>query len=176
MGPLHTNIVIGSASARAEHAADLGKLVLVDGKFYRMVKATAAINLITIGAGGLVVATAVANGVPTWSVALPGSTKPPTNRLGVIPLGQTDSTGAVGLKAGDYFMMQVSGPAKCIVGTAAIAAAAVSAGGLFPNSNGKVRINAVHGSAITRREVAMGINSGSINPSASIGVMLKGIL
>lgn len=103
-------INIGTASARAEHAADLGKLIVVDGKMYRLVKAAAAIS----SAATLVVSTELSSGVPTWNVDLAGTTGCAlTHPAGVIPLGQTGSDGGTGLVAGDYFYVQVSGPAKC---------------------------------------------------------------
>jgi hypothetical protein len=108
MAALTQNIVVGTASASANHAPDLGKTVFVDGKIYKVVKATSTIA--TAASRGVV--TAFSAGQPTWSVALPGY--PTGNDVLFVPAGQTGSTGTTSIIAGDYFLAQVSGPATAL--------------------------------------------------------------
>lgn len=106
-----TPIQVGTASANAAHAADLGKLVLQGGKWYRVVKAEGAIA----AAAKKVVATLLSSGAPTWVVDLAGTTGASVlTPAGVVPEGQVGSTGGTGLVAGDYFLVQVSGPCKVV--------------------------------------------------------------
>jgi hypothetical protein len=107
-------IAIGSASARAEHKADLGKTITVEGKTYRLVKAGAAIA----AASGMLLVTALSGGLPTYAVNTSVTAKDPLI-VGVVPIGQVGSTGTTGLVSGDYFYIQVSGFAqvKCTAGT-----------------------------------------------------------
>lgn len=109
----NSSIVIGTASARAEHKGDLGKLVVLDGKTYRMVRANAA-----IAAAGNKVVARTAGTAGTWTVDVTTSAN---NFLvaGVIPPGQTGSTGTTGLISGDYLYIQVAGEATPLVLTAA---------------------------------------------------------
>lgn len=119
MASLTQSIPVGFASANAQHAADLGKTVFVDGKIFKLVKATSTIT--TAASRGLV--TAFSSGAPTWSVALPSY--PVANDVLFVPAGQVGSTGTTSLIAGDYFLAQVSGPAT---GLAADTAATLAAG------------------------------------------------
>lgn len=121
MGPTHPIINIGTAAqlptsvnqssnANLAYAADLGKTVLQNGRWYRLVKAAAAIA----SASGMCLVTALdSDGVPTWVV---NTTTTAANPLlaGVVPYGQTGSTGTTGLVSGDYFYVQVSGPARIL--------------------------------------------------------------
>jgi len=106
-------IDIGTASANAAHAADLGKLVVVNGNTYRLVRANAAI---AAAANKVVVRTAAtANTVNTTTSASSALV------CGVIPAGQTGSDGSTGLVSGDYFYVQVAGLATPIITTNALA-------------------------------------------------------
>lgn len=114
---LTAKIDIGTASANAEMAPDIGRLFIANGKVYRLVKAA---NAITAAAKKTLV-TAVSSGNPTWVVDV-STTANDYLVAGVVPVGQTGSSGTTGLLAGDYFYLQVGGPALCI------AAAAITAG------------------------------------------------
>jgi hypothetical protein len=98
---------VGTASAATDLANQLGNVFLApDGKQYRLVKAGAAIS----AAGTLVVSTALSSNIPTWAVDLAGKTGySVSTAAGVVPKGQTGSTGTTGLVSGDYFLVQVSG-------------------------------------------------------------------
>lgn len=120
--PLIPSIEIGSASTGGAasssvpgvHHADLGKLVVVNGNTYRLVRANAAISA---AANKVVIRTAAtANTVNTTTTA----NSPLV--AGVIPAGQTGSDGSTGLLAGDYFYVQVGGIATPIVNTGSVAA------------------------------------------------------
>ncbi len=97
-------IRIGTASARAEHAKDLGKLYFIDGKGFRVVKMSASLA----AAATKVIVSAVSAGAFTWACTTSTTAGDPTV-VGVIPAGQTGSTGTTGLLLGDYLMVQVSG-------------------------------------------------------------------
>jgi hypothetical protein len=122
-------LTIGTASARAELKKDLGKVYWLEGKAYRLVKAGAAIA----AAAKKVVVGALSAGAFTWAVDVTTTANLHTV-LGIIPAGQTGSTGLSGLVSGDYFMLQCSG---C---TDTISAAAIADGGLIGTSTtaGKV--------------------------------------
>lgn len=106
---------IGTASASAVHAADLGKIIVQEGKTYRMCKATGAVAT----AGARVLKTALTLGVPTWYVDFPTAAVIDNLHV-VVPSGQTGSTGTTGLVAGDYFYAQVSGPGNFKAGDTAV--------------------------------------------------------
>lgn len=135
MATLTAPITIGTASANPSHAADLGKLILIDGKMYRVCKSTGALA----AAAKKVLVSAVSSGAPTWNVAL-GTTAVDAYKFKfrvVVPASQTGSTGTTGLVAGDYFLAQVSGPAQ------ALCAAGLAAGGshvLVANTLGQVKV------------------------------------
>jgi hypothetical protein len=131
MATLHAPITVGTASASATHAADLGKIVFVNGKIYVVAKANAAIA----AAAKKGVVTAITAGVPTWVVDLP--TDAVGEAFGIIPSGQTGSTGGTGLVAGDYFMLQVSGPFTGLSGVTLLKTSA-TATGIQVNSLGRV--------------------------------------
>lgn len=114
--PIIPAIEIGSASASTAHAADLGKLVVVNGKTYRLVRANAAISA---AANKVVVRTAATAG--TWTINTTTSANSPLV-AGVIPAGQTGSDNSTGLVSGDYFYVQVAGEATPIVNTGSVAA------------------------------------------------------
>lgn len=111
--PVLPSIEIGTASASSVHAADLGKLVVVNGNTYRLVRANAAI---ATAANKVVVRTAAtANTVNTTTSAASALV------CGVIPANQTGSDGSTGLVSGDYFYVQVGGVATPIVNTGSVA-------------------------------------------------------
>lgn len=112
MGTIAQAIKVGTASANAIHAADLGKVITVDGKRYKMCKAAAAIA----AAGGKVVVSAVdgTTGNRTHVVNVSTTLNDPLVTA-VIPSGQTGSTGTTGLVSGDYFYGQVAGDAQALV-------------------------------------------------------------
>jgi hypothetical protein len=115
-GLTNSPITIGTASASTIHAADLGKIIFVDGKGYRLVRANAAI---AAAANKVLVRTAGTDG--TWTVDATASANS-VLIAGVVPAGQTGSTGTTGLVSGDYFFIQVSGTATPIVVTGSVAA------------------------------------------------------
>jgi hypothetical protein len=115
-------ITPGQASANAANAANLGKKVIVDGKIYVLAKATSAIAL----AAEKAVETAYVAGVPNWNVDIPAAAV--SCGFGIIPTGQVGSTGTTGLVAGDYFLLQISGPATCIAGCTLVDTSTVQAG------------------------------------------------
>ncbi len=123
------NLVIGTASARAEYAADLGKTVTVNGKRYRLVKAAATIA----SASGMALVSAQSGGLPTFSVNTSTTANDPTI-IGIVPVGQVGSTGTTSIQSGDYFYVQVAGFAqvKCTAGTIAgdLLSASATAGSL----------------------------------------------
>lgn len=109
-------IKIGTASANAAHAKDLGKTIVVNGTTYRMFKSTAAVA----AAASKVLVTAVSSGTPTYIVA---TTTSANNSLVacVVPAGQTGSDGSTGLVAGDYFYGIIQGYADVITVTGSTA-------------------------------------------------------
>jgi hypothetical protein len=131
MATLHSPISVGSASKNAAHAADLGKIVFVDGKIYVVAKASAAIA----AAAKKGVATTFVSGRPTWLVDLPAD--PVGEGFGIIPSGQTGSDGSTGLLSGDYFMLQISGPFTGLSGVTLLKSSA-TAPGIQVNSLGRV--------------------------------------
>jgi hypothetical protein len=113
----------GGVSAHAANAANLGKKVVVDGKIYVFAKAAAAIA----DAPGRAVETAYVAGVPNWNVDIPASAV--SCGFGIIPSNQVGSNGSTtALVSGDYFLLQVSGPAACLSGTTLIDTSVVQAG------------------------------------------------
>ncbi len=123
MGCLTASIAIGTASANPCHAADLGKTITLDGKTYRMAKNTSTLA----AAATKIVVSALSSGAPTWSFATT-TTAGLHNPAGVIPLGQVGSTGTTSLIAGDYYFIQIGGPAKVLSG------GAIADGGLVGTS------------------------------------------
>lgn len=136
MASLTQNVVVGTASANSAHAADLGKTVFADGKYYKLVKASATIA--TAASRGLQVAFTA--GVPTWSVAIPSFTT--ANDIVFVPAGQVGSTNTTSLISGDYFLAQVSGPGTGIAAdtaaTLAIGTAVSLVQPLFVNTLGQL--------------------------------------
>jgi hypothetical protein len=109
-------IPVGAASAKAAHKKDIGKLYVLGGKMFRLSKMGTALA----AAEKKVLVTGVTAGVPTNTV---DTTTSAANVLvaGVVPEGQKGSDGSTGLLAGDYFLLQVSGPAKLLTVTASVA-------------------------------------------------------
>ncbi len=107
MANLTAPITVGTASANAVHAADLGKITWLNGAAYRVCKNTTLLAL--AASKGLV--TAFTAGVPTWNVDLAGAGGYTDFGLVFVPAGQVGSSNTTSLLAGDYFMGQVSGPA-----------------------------------------------------------------
>lgn len=162
--PTLPSIAIGTASALAVHAADLGKTITVEGKIYKLVKAGAAI---TVGTGGLACNTAASSGTPTWVVTLPSAANS-AFVAGVIPGGQKDSAGAAGLLNGDYFYAQVSGAAEVTAG------AAVASGALVASLITSGKIDDV---AATAGVGAIGVALEAASADGDvIGVLLKGLV
>jgi hypothetical protein len=122
MSILHFPITPGTASANAAHKADLGKVVFANGKIYVVAKLTTTLA----DAGGRGVVTEFVSGAPTWNVDLPSNAQ--GFAFGVIPKGQKGSTGTSSLIAGDYFLLQVSGPCTILSGCTLIDTTAVQAG------------------------------------------------
>lgn len=161
--PLTSPIAIGTASANAIHAADLGKVFWNDGKAYRVVKAEAAIA----AAAKLVVSTTLSSGVPTWIVDLPGTTGASVSTpAGVIPENQVGSTGTTGLVAGDYFVVQVSGPCKCVSGGTLAAFDSVGATGTAGKVDTTTTISVAIGTATEAASAA----------DADVDVILRGLV
>ena len=162
--PTLPSIAIGTASANAAHAADLGKTITVDGKIYRLVKAGAAI---TVGTGGLCANTAATSGTPTWVVTLPSAANS-AFVAGVIPGGQKDSTGAAGLLNGDYFYIQVSGVAEVTAG------AAIASGALIASL---ITTGKVDDAAATAGVGAIGVALEAAAADGDVtGCLLKGLI
>lgn len=122
MSILHAPITPGTASANAAHKADLGKVVFANGKIYVVAKLVTTLA----DAGGRGVVTEFVSGAPTWNVDLPASAQ--GYGFGVIPKGQKGSTGTTSLLAGDYFLLQVSGPCTILSGCTLIDATATQPG------------------------------------------------
>lgn len=163
---MHTTLPfpVASASSDTGLAADLGKLYFANGKVYRLVKAGASIAT----AATKVVITALSSGAPTWAVNTTTSANLHTV-AGVIPEGQV-GTGATSttLASGDYFLLQVSGPAKVI------AAAAIADGGLVGTSTTAGKVD---DATVAAGVGAMGVAlEAAANADDVIDVMLKGIL
>lgn len=127
----HQAIAIGTASANPAHAADLGKLVMANGKIYVMCKLTT--TLAAAAKKGVV--TSFSAGVPTFNVDLP--TDATGTGFGIIPSGQVGSTGTTSLLAGDYFYLQVSGPFTGLAATTLIKTTGLQPG-LAVNSVGRI--------------------------------------
>lgn len=154
------SIKIGTASASAVHAADLGKIIFLDGKTYRMCKAGAAVAT----AASKVLSVTITAGVPTW-VVQPGLT-PIVNDFVVVPEGQTGSTGTTGLVSGDYFYAQVSGP--CVFLTASIANVKTTGVILKGSSLGTVKAYTVAG--------LVGMRQLNTAAATAVGRPVKGFL
>lgn len=107
-------IRVGTASASALHAADLGKTIFVDGAGYRLVRASA--NITTAANKVVIYADSAAQTVNVTTTAVSPAV------AGVIPAGQVGSTGTTTILSGDYFYVQVSGIATPIVTASGVAA------------------------------------------------------
>lgn len=112
MATLTVPIAVGSASANPAHAADLGRIVFASGKVYRVAKAAAAIT--AAASKVLVSAVDATTGERTFVC---NTTTSANNALvaGVVPVGQTGSSGTTGLLINDYFLLQVAGDAQVLV-------------------------------------------------------------
>ena len=105
---------VGTASSATDLFGSLGqRVVLANGKVYRLCRAAAAIA----AAAGKVLVSAVdaITGERTWVV---NTTTTANNALvsGVIPGVQAGTVSTTGLALGDYFLLQVGGDAQCLVG------------------------------------------------------------
>jgi hypothetical protein len=154
---------IGTASTATSLAADLGKVYYWNGNAYRLVKAGATITT----AASYTLVTALSSGVPTWAV----NTTTTANLwtvAGVVPAGQT-GTGATttSLISGDYFLIQISGPTKCI------SAAAIADGGLVGTSTTAGKVD---DASVTAGVGAMGVAlEAAADVDITIDVYLKGL-
>lgn len=103
------------SNAEADHDANLGQVVRLGREVYRFVRAAAQIT----SPANKLVATALASNVPSWVV---NTTTTAADYLaaGIIPNEYTST-----IEAGDYFWLQVAGPASVI------ANGIVTAGSLF---------------------------------------------
>jgi hypothetical protein len=132
---LPTNLTTQQSGSSNQNiiGADIGRTVLQNGNWYRLVKVGAS-DIVNAGGKWLVTATnttrgtgtigtqgaepttaGLAVGYPTWVCTLSGARLliGRTQKLaGVVPFPQTGSTGTSTLKAGDYFYIQVSGVAR----------------------------------------------------------------
>lgn len=173
MATLTAPITVGTASANAAHAADLGKLVFVDGKMYRLCKASGAIAT----AAKKVLTSAVSAGAPTWLVSIDTTAANAYKckfRV-VVPAGQT-GTGSTTttLADGDYFLAQVSGPSQ------ALCAAALAAGGshvLVVNTLGQLKAATL--TTLITAKAGVGFATHTANTTiagATIGVQLQGLV
>ena len=95
---------------------NLGRVYLIDGKRWMIVKATGALTTM----GRAVVASATSGGLPTYSVSTTTTAADPYV-IGVCHSSQVD------LAAGDYFLVQGSGYAEVISAAAIAAGVAVGA-------------------------------------------------
>lgn len=163
---MHTTLPfpVATATTDANLAGDLGKLYFANGKIYRLVKAGATITV----AATKTLVTALSSGAPTWSVNTTTTANLHTV-AGVVPEGQV-GTGATSttLVSGDYFLIQVSGPAKVI------AAAAIADGGLVGTSTTAGKVD---DATVAAGVGAMGVALEAASAGDDvIDVMLKGIL
>jgi hypothetical protein len=112
---------VGAASTATDLANHLGQIVETDGglKKYRLVQAAGAIS----AAAEKILVSAASAGAFTWQ-ANTSTTANDYLAIGVVPTGQKGSTGTTGLVSGDYFLIQIYGPA------AVTSAGAIAAGGL----------------------------------------------
>jgi hypothetical protein len=155
---------IGTASTATALAADLGKVYFWNGNGYRLVKASTTIAL----AASQVLVTALSSGVPTWAVTTTDTANLWTV-AGVVPVGQT-GTGATttSLISGDYFLIQISGPTKCV------SAAAIANGGLVGTSTTAGKVD---DASVTAGVGAMGVAlEAAADVDITIDVLLKGLL
>lgn len=167
-----TPINVGTASAKSEHAADLGKLIFINGKGYRVCKVGA--SAITTAAKRVVVSALDSDGLPTWVVSLPGAQEYQGNYFAVIPTGQVGTgTTTTTLAAGDYFLAQVSGPAQVLCNSSAGIAAGKSAV-LVALSTGKVKLSTQ--TAVAANQGAIGFPTLSAAASATLSCCLKGLI
>ncbi len=102
-------LAIGTASGSAALKKDLGKVYWVNGRAVRLVRQVLALS----AAASKVIVSAATAGAPTWQMATSTSAND-ANPGGVIPAGQTGSTGTTGLIAGDYLLVYVSGACDII--------------------------------------------------------------
>lgn len=155
---------IGTAAASGAHLArDLGKVYFVNGKGYRLVKAAAAIA----AAAKKVLITADSGGAPTWAVNTT-TTANSANVAGVVPSGQTGSSGTTGLLENDYFLIQVSG--SCDV----ISADAIAENGLVGTSTTAGKAD---DASVTAGVGAMGVAlEAAAGADEDVGILLKGLI
>ncbi len=156
-------LAVGTASAQASLAKDLGKIYWLSGRAYRLVRSTAAI---TAAAGSILVGT-VAAGAFTWAVVTSTTAGDPTV-VGIVPAGQTGSTGTTGLIAGDYFLITVSGCVDCITAAAVTNNALIGCSGTAKKTD-DASVTAGVGAAGIALETGGGADE-------AMGVYLKGLI
>ena len=103
----------GEASSYSGNAANLGKMIISNGKIYVLAKNVTALA----DAAGRGVVTAFVAGVPSWNVSLPADVQ--GFGFGIIPSNQKGSDGTTTLGANDYFLLQLSGPASGLASSTA---------------------------------------------------------
>lgn len=125
-------IKVGQKDASGTNTGLLGRIFEIDGSLFRLVKAT---GTMAAGSGGLFVATALSNGVQTWSVAVNGVAKNPLV-AGVIPAIDTKGTtvNTTAFAAGDVFLIQITGPTQVQVASSNVINTNVN--GLMADTNG----------------------------------------
>jgi hypothetical protein len=152
----------GKASSLAANKANLGKLVISNGKMYVLCQNVTAIA----DAASRGVVTAYSSGVPSWKVSLPTDVQ--GYGFGIIPSDQVGSTGTTTLLADDYFLLQVSGPATGLASQTLIKTTAELAPGLAIQSLGLlvVYLNSSVGTVTVTRL----FNTGYITNTAAAAV------
>jgi hypothetical protein len=130
---------VGTATTKVD-ASLVGQEFASGDKKYRLVKMVHA----AAACAKLVCSHVMSAGVPTWTVEIAGTNSTTLNQIaGVIPVGQTGSTGTTGLIAGDYFLIQTAGTASCICASSVAiddGIAAVSTAGKVDNSTTAVAV------------------------------------
>lgn len=155
----------GQVSTNSDLESDLGNVYFLGNKAYRLVKAAADIA----SAENKILTTALSSGVPTWSVNT-STTAADAHVAGIVPSGiDTISSTAGQLDEGDYFLLQVSGPATAIAAGTGIA------------DNGLIGTSTVAGSVddagVTAGVSAAGrANQASTAASQEIAVELRGLV
>ena len=147
--PIALGSSVPSASAGAL-AGLLGMRIEVTSaagtKAYRVVKAGGALS--TIG-NAVLVSALDANNAPTWVVN--------TTTTAASPYGGVAVTSQVALSTGDYFLLQVAGPAQVI------SQAAIAAGAYIGSSTvAKQVVTSTNGTAIGAAVVAAGAGGATI--------------
>lgn len=164
MASTHPPIGVNVVSSDSALSGDLGNVYTVGGKAYRLVKAAADIA----AAAKKVLVTAMSSGVPTWAVNTT-TTANDSHVVGIVPSGIDAGTTTSGtIDSGEYFLVQVSGPAT------AIAAAAVADNAIVATST---TAGSIDDASATAGVGAIGTATAAATAaSADITVNLKGLL